>query len=279
MTTRTRTTRKAPWAAVLTALLAVLALVFGALAFAGVANANVSTDKPDNPGSSAPGQVNPKPDKDEGDDGLVGGNPDVVCAGYMFKADNLSGFTYTIMSRTDGGITDWCLKAGQTRQYGNGGFAETVTVAASDKYEISHVAWNEGTPPPTPGSLCQLSTLTVVGFPDITATAYTDALASADYTTDLARCTPTNVEETVAPVTAAEAATVPETVAPVLPATVPVEAPEAVAVPAPATVAMPAAVPAGDGSTVPQVPVALLALLALATAAAVTSGLRMATTR
>ena len=76
--------------------------------------------------------------------------------------------------------------------------------------------------------------------------------------------------------TAVEAATA---VAPVLPATVPAEAPEAVAVPAPATVPLPATVPAGDGSTVPQVPVALLALLALATAAAVTSGLRMATNR
>ena len=68
------------------------------------------------------------------------------------------------------------------------------------------------------------------------------------------------------------------TVAPVEAATV-TEEPETVAVPAPATVPMPATVPAGDGSTVPQVPVALLALLALATAAAVTSGLRMATNR
>lgn len=249
MTTTTRTTRKAPWAAVLTALLAVLALVFGAMTMAATATADPDPNKTP-PGQSEeffpPGNVDPKPDKDQGDDGLVGGNPDVVCAGYMFKADNLSGFTYTIMSRTDGGITDWCLKAGQTREYGNGGYAETVTVAASDKYEISHVAWNEGTPPPPPPTT-----------------------------------TPTTVvppAEEVAPVTAAEAATVPEVVAPVEAATV-TEEPETVAVPAPAKVAVPAAVPAGDGSTVPQVPVALLALLALATAAAVTSGLRMATTR
>jgi hypothetical protein len=69
----------------------------------------------------------------------------------------------------------------------------------------------------------------------------------------------------------------PVTVAPVEAATV--TEPETVAVPAPATVSMPASVPAGDGSSVPQVPAALLALLALATAAAVTSGLRMATNR
>jgi hypothetical protein len=83
--------------------------------------------------------------------------------------------------------------------------------------------------------------------------------------------------EQAAAIDAALAATVPATVAPVLPATV--TSPEAVAVPAPATVPLPATVPAGDGSTVPQVPVALLALLALATAAAVTSGLRLATNR
>ena len=74
--------------------------------------------------------------------------------------------------------------------------------------------------------------------------------------------------------------------APVLPATVAVEEPAAVAVPAPATVQVPAAatplpasIPAGDGSSVPQQPVALLALLVLAAAVAVTSGLRMATNR
>lgn len=66
----------------------------------------------------------------------------------------------------------------------------------------------------------------------------------------------------------------PETVAPVLPATV--EEPVTVAVPQPATVPMPAQVPtpvkvaapatvaAGDGTTAPTVPTALLALLALA---------------
>ena len=57
LTTRT-TTRKAPWAAVLTALLAIVALVFGAMALAGPANAkDDNPNKPDNPGNSqnAPG--------------------------------------------------------------------------------------------------------------------------------------------------------------------------------------------------------------------------------
>lgn len=54
MTTMTRTNRKAPWAAALTALLAVLALVFGVLTIAAPAGA----DPPDSPGNSAeaPGQ-------------------------------------------------------------------------------------------------------------------------------------------------------------------------------------------------------------------------------
>jgi cell division septation protein DedD len=60
---------------------------------------------------------------------------------------------------------------------------------------------------------------------------------------------PATVEETVAPVQVA----VP------LPATV--DEPETVAVPMPATAKVPSSVPAGDGSTAPQVPRAAFALL------------------
>ena len=78
MTTRTGTTRKAPWAVLLTALLAVLALVFGAMAFAGVANAKDNPNKPDNPGNSqsAPGhQVVPPGQQDDGTPGNSDGTP------------------------------------------------------------------------------------------------------------------------------------------------------------------------------------------------------------
>ena len=85
---------------------------------------------------------------------------------------------------------------------------------------------------------------------------------------DVAFCAMT--ADQAAAIDAALAATVPEDVAPVLPAKVAVPAKVA---PAPATV------PAGDGSSVPQAPVALLALLALATAGAVASGLRLAMNR
>lgn len=55
MTTTTRTTRRAPWAVFLTALLAVVAMLFGALAFAGVANAKDNGNGHDN-GKTPPGQ-------------------------------------------------------------------------------------------------------------------------------------------------------------------------------------------------------------------------------
>lgn len=55
MTTTTRSTRRAPWAVFLTALLAVLAMLFGALAFAGVANAKDNGNGHDN-GKTPPGQ-------------------------------------------------------------------------------------------------------------------------------------------------------------------------------------------------------------------------------
>ena len=76
--------------------------------------------------------------------------------------------------------------------------------------------------------------------------------------------TPTE-PETVAPVLPAtveepvEETAEPETVAPVLPATV--EEPETVAVPLPATVQTPASIPAGDGSSSPQVPSGAVALM------------------
>lgn len=114
------------------------------------------------------------------------------------------------------------------------------------------------------------------------ATYQAQLIADREAQADLLSVTPTGATPGACP---APEAVEPATVAPVLPATVPVEEPAAVAVPAPATVQVPAAaplpasIPAGDGSSVPQQPVALLALLALAAAVAVTSGLRMATNR
>ncbi len=70
MTTSTRKmTRRTPWAAVITAVISVLALVFGALAFAGVASAKDNPNRPDDPGKSAqaPGQNNTPPGQQPGD--------------------------------------------------------------------------------------------------------------------------------------------------------------------------------------------------------------------
>jgi hypothetical protein len=115
------------------------------------------------------------------------------------------------------------------------------------------------------------------------ATYQAQLIADREAQADLLSMTPTGATPGACP---APEAVEPVAVAPVEPAVVgPVEA-ATVALPAPATVQvpvaatpLPASIPAGDGSSVPQPPVALLGLLALAAAVAVTSGLRMATNR
>ena len=82
MTTTTRTTRKAPWAVFLTALLAALAMVLGSLVIAAPANAKDNPNKPDNPGNSAtaPGHQ---------DDTVLppGQDPDFVPPGQVDRPD------------------------------------------------------------------------------------------------------------------------------------------------------------------------------------------------
>jgi hypothetical protein len=345
MTTTTRTTRKAPWAAALTALLAVLALVFGALAFAGVANAkDDNPNKPDDPGNSqnAPGHDGVPPGQQ--DDGTPGNSDGVPGGGN----DNSAGPTKVWICHADTNNGNGQPNLGQG---GTGGENKTgfnilyISVNAwenghKDRHPADKVFESEaqalaacGPTTPTAASLCDLAAVppAMTTFADNTSAAYLAALADAQATThtryalscptppltptaaslcDLAAVPPamaTFADNTSAaylaaladaqatthsryalscPITDDEAAAIdaalgtvaPEPVTAVEAATVTQE-PETVAVPAPATVALPATVPAGDGSSAPQMPVALLALLALATAAAVTSGLRMATNR
>jgi hypothetical protein len=101
MTTTTRTTRKAPWAVVTTVLLAVLALVFGAMTLAGPANAkDDNPNKPDNPGNSAtanghddefvpPGKV---------DDGTPGNSAGKVTICHFVHGNGSTGEGYNIIT-------------------------------------------------------------------------------------------------------------------------------------------------------------------------------------
>jgi hypothetical protein len=260
MTTTTRTTRKAPWAAVLTALLAVLALLFGAMTMAAPATAKNDPDKTP-PGQSEefvppgqdenfvpPGQENTPPGQNPGD--TPGSSHDKL----------------TICHKVEG--------LGET---GAGWNIITMNEQAWAAHQAHHASQDFVVTSSTP---CPPAVPTTYYCPADSTYPTTVLDGPYDAATDLATCYAPVVltEAQAAAIDAAMAATAPEAVAPVEAATV-TEEPETVAVPAPATVATPATVPAGDGSTVPQVPVALLALLALATAAAVTSGLRLATNR
>ena len=358
MTTTTRTTRKAPWAAVLTALLAVIALVFGALVIAGPATADPDPDKTP-PGHSEtfvpPGQQGDNGGgNDKPDDYLPPGqNPDWTPPGQV-EGDGPGSPGYKVwICHADTNHGNGQPNLGQGGTGGEYGVGFNLIEVAWSAWVNSHnrlhpsdyLATNGevaqgycGTTDDVTTSVCVSTGTTTYALKTFTGVAGTDqstwtndgAPMSTFTVVDMALCTPvnptpasveycvvtgpgtyglmtfsgmTNTAETTwvngtqplsaftkvdralcitpeeaAAIDAAIAATEPETVAPVLPATV-AEEPETVAVPAPATVPMPATVPAGDGSTVPQVPVALLALLALATAAAVTSGLRMATNR
>jgi hypothetical protein len=340
MTTTTRTTRKAPWAAVLTALLAVLALVFGAMAFAGVANAkdNGNDNKPDNPGNSQNdhGQADGTHGNSDGTPG--GGNtntggsngngPDKV---WVCHADanngngqpnlgqggnggeNKTGFNILYISRNgwdsghfDNGMkrhpsdmmflteAEALLACGPTQSFYcpvDAPHYDTVILTAPYNEATDASKCYDPAKLTTEHSYCAALNGTTAyanrAFTGVTGTdeaVWTTTIDSITYPKSAfvidstgAACKIT--DQQAADIDAALGTLVPEpvTVAPVEAATV--TEPEAVAVPAPATVPMPATVPAGDGSSVPQVPVALLALLALATAAAVTSGLRLATNR
>jgi len=274
MTTTTRTTRKAPWAAVLTALLAVVALLFGAMTMAATATAD-----PD-PNKTPPGQSEEfvPPGQDEG---FVPPGQENTPPGQV--DDDSPGASHEKLTI--------CHKVEGLGETGEGWNIITMNEQAWAAHQAHHasmdfvVTANTPCPPPQP-TYCpddaQVNAGLVVPEGQTIASYCTTTPTTPDTpTTPTTSITPTTVipAEQAAAIDAAIAATEPEAVAPVLPATVETETPETVAVPAPATVATPAAVPAGDGSTVPQVPVALLALLALATAAAVTSGLRMATNR
>jgi len=330
MTTMTKTMRKAPWAAALTALLAVLALVFGVLTIAAPAGA----DPPDSPGNSAeapgqnkdddgspgnsenaPGQNQTPPgqaDKDEGDDYNPGASHDkmTICHYVEGKGETKAGYNIITMS-----VQAW----------------EAHKAHHPDTMDVVYNGVSCPTVNPTPASLCNLTLdpPAMQPFADNTSTEYLAALADANgaqttwaltcptgpgpnpvdhsatlcnlttvppdyytwtwqdeavpegYTTALAdangaqttwalTCPGGGSEEGEAtavtapeaatveqptPVTAVEAGTVEQPAKVTLPATV--------TVPAPATVPAVATVPAGDGSSVPTVPVYALALLAL----------------
>lgn len=301
LTTHT-TTRKAPWAAVLTALLAVVALVFGAMALAGPANAkDDNPNKPDNPGNSqnAPGH-------DE--DALPPGQDDDFVPPGQQDRPNTEKKIWICHADANNGKGNTNLGVEGPNGLGTGGEAGVgfnLIYISVNAWENSHDKLHENDYPatgaeiaqgfcgtqttPTPASLCDLTAVppAMTTFADNTSAAYLAALADAQAATHTryALTCPTTPPPPVTPPTevtpeqaaaidAALAATVPEpeTVAPVLPAKV--------AVPTPANVSpAPATVPAGDGSSVPQAPVALLTLLAAATAGAVASGLRLAMNR
>ena len=84
-------------------------------------------------------------------EGPVSTTKQEVCSGYDYKVEGLSGFAYLITARTEGGVMEWCLKAGRDLEYGFGKHETTHLVTATGEHEISHVAWNEGVEPtPTP---------------------------------------------------------------------------------------------------------------------------------
>ena len=121
MTLTTRTTRKAPWAVALTALLGVLSLVFGLMAVAGVANAYVGTDKPDDPGNSqnAPGhEVTPPGHQDDGTPGNSGGT-DTAKKVWICHAD--------VNNNGDAGLAD-----GKGGEYGIGFNVIHISANAAD---------------------------------------------------------------------------------------------------------------------------------------------------
>ena len=304
MTTRTGTTRKAPWAVFLTALLAVLALVFGAMAFAGVANAKDNPNKPDNPGNSqsAPGhQVVPPGQQDDGtpgnSDGTPGGGNDNttqpakdgkvwVCHadtnngngnqnlghevnGQGTGGENKTGFNILYISenawenghmgrhpsdrsfKTEADALAYCGPATQPK---------CPTTAAAHAGEVIPAGLTEAT-------YCTVTTTFVCPLDTGRAGTPMDHAYVATAPADIAFCSLTPEQATV--IDSAVAAAIPQ------PAAVAATSPAKVTVPAKGPV-VPATVPAGDGSSVPTVPVTALALLALGATALAASTVRLA---
>lgn len=386
MTTRTGTTRKAPWAVFLTALLAVLAVVLGSLVIAAPANAKNDPDKTP-PGQSEQGPPGhqgdttlPPGQQDDGTPGNSGGSTDDTNTPGMSHdkirichATASVNHPFTMPDVDMASIDEW----GNADLNGHGDHAGalfTVTMVqgdhwgdiippftyqytvkegkGQDKVEVTKTVtfaglnwttdgqkiYNNGCAPvapcvdgvngeyggaaklckpttPTPASLCDRTTMTVVSFPDNTAKEYTDALAlTSRYTSapcptggptagalcDLTMVPPTMVTfpdisapDYVAALLDAQAATHTRYAA-VCPLTEVADAAVAAAIPQPATVAapspakvtvpakgpvVPATVPAGDGSSVPTVPVTALALLVLGATALAASTVRLAGTK
>jgi hypothetical protein len=292
MTTTTRTTHKASWAAVLTALLAVLALVFGAMTMAATATADPDPDKTP-PGqsqgfvppgqdddSTPPGQDKTPPGQEPGD--TPGSSHDKLTICHKVEGLGETGAGWNIITMNE---QAW---AAHQAHHASMDFVVTAStpcppVTPQKTYCPENATANAGLEIPagmTEAQFCNATVTTSYTCPVGTDKAGTvmDHAFVATNPADVAFCDVIEEQAAAIAVTEPEAtepeATELEAVAPVLPATV---AEETAAVPAPATV--PAAVPAGDGSSVPQVPMALFAALALATVGAVTSALRMATSR
>ena len=299
MTLTTRTTRKAPWAVALTALLAVLALVFGVLTMAAPATADPPTD-PGN-SSSAPGQDKVPPG--QVDDGTPGASHDkmTICHFVEGKGETKSGYNIITMS-----VQAWeAHKAHHPStmdEVYNGvscptvdppddAYTTTGATAGTTKCTLVGTVWTADYPftvTVAPKVLTKVDAMFTdaektaanladqaeanVALEEALAAALTAGLIDESGVNCLA---PSGATETMTPeaAVAAEAATV----APVLPGTV--EEPEAVAVPAPATIPpLPATIPAGDGSGTPTVPTALLALLVLGATALAASTVRLVRT-
>lgn len=188
MTLTTRTTRKAPWAVALTALLAVLALVFGVMTMAAPATAKDDPDKTP-PGHSTtfvpPGQDDVLP---------PGQDPGFTPPGQLDDDDdptNDAKKVHICHADVNNGQGQPNLGQGGTGgQSGTGFNLLYISKAAAsnahfklhpnDRYatgvEIAQGFCGEPVTP-TPGSLCYLPTLTEKTFADVTAVDYLTAKA------------------------------------------------------------------------------------------------------
>ena len=294
MTLTTRTTRKAPWAVALTALLGVLALVFGMMAFAGVASAYAGADKPDDPGKSesAPGHDDTFVPPGQVDDGTPGNSAGkvTICHFVHGKGETKDGYNVITISLNawekghSGGIDD-----GGNWVHDEKDFVVTPTTPCPPvppQYcpdGVTPLPANGicPTPPTSEVTYCVATAVDTYAELKFIGTTGTDESGWLNEGIPLSAYTKANPILCATPDEAAAidaALAEPATVAPVLPGTV--EEPETVAVPAPATIPMPATIPAGDGSGTPTVPTALLALLALgATALAASTVHLVRTTR
>jgi len=75
-----------------------------------------------------------------------------VCSGYDYTVEGLSGFAYLITARTDGGVMEWCLKAGRDLEYGFGKHETTPpsTPAPATVAPVLPATVETATPTPTP---------------------------------------------------------------------------------------------------------------------------------